>query len=245
MKLMPYKRFSKSSKALRHTLGIRVVHPDKSPRGRELVVNWGCSKDKPSAICRFLNVPSKVAVAIDKLATFKALKAADVAVPEFTTDVEVAKGWIRDEYRVLARYMLRSHSGNGIKVVKTLEEMPSDAPLYVRYYRKKHEFRVHVFNGQVIDYVQKKAKSDKPENFNEYVRSYNNGWVFCRDNIVHIDAIKQEAVKAVVALGLDFGAVDIIYTKNNKPIVLEVNCAPALEGTTVEAYARAFSNLMR
>lgn len=247
MKIMPYKRFSKSAKTLRQVLGLRklrVVHPDKSPRGRQTVINWGCSKEKPNAVCKFLNKPENVRVAVNKLLTFQKLLESDVRVPDFTTDVEKAKEWIAKEYKVLVRYKLSSHSGNGIKVVDTIEELPEGAPLYVRYYRKKHEFRVHVFNGQVIDYVQKKARRDRPVNFNQYVRSYNNGWVFCREDAVDIPEVKAEAVKAVQALGLDFGAVDVIWTKKNKAVVLEVNCAPAMEGTTIEKYASVIADLM-
>jgi len=50
------------------------------------------------------------------------------------------------------------------------------------------------------------------------------------------------ALAAVSALGLDFGAVDIIYNEHeNQYYVLEVNTAPGLEGTTVEKYAEAFA----
>ena len=52
------------------------------------------------------------------------------------------------------------------------------------------------------------------------------------------------AVNAVKALGLDFGAVDIIYNeKENQYYVLEVNTAPGLEGTTLIKYAERFSKL--
>lgn len=248
MKLMPYKRFSKSARTLRSVLGfrkLRVVHPDLTPRGTELVINWGSAKLKPNAVCKFLNSPEKVAVAVNKLETFKALKAAGVAVPEFSTNIEDAKAWLADEYMVLARHMLRSHSGNGIVVVSKVEELPLNALLYVRYYRKKHEFRVHVFNGQVIDYVQKKKRAGvDPLKFNKYVRSYNNGWVFCRKDVVDIPQIKEEAIKAVKALGLDFGAVDIIWTKKDKAIVLEVNTAPAVQGHTIDVYVKAMIELM-
>lgn len=248
-KILPYTRYSKSAKALRLAFGLnklKVVHPDLSPKGTGIVINWGCAKSKPNSACKFINVPEKVAVAVNKLDCFKALKAAGVAVPEFSTNVADAKVWLENEYKVLARYMLRSHSGQGIKVISEVEELPTDAPLYVRYYRKNHEFRVHVVNGEVIDYVQKKKRdgADEMEGFNQYIRSYDNGWVFCRDEIEHIDAVKQEAIKAVKALGLDFGAVDVIYTKGNKALVLEINTAPAMQGTTIEKYVEAFSNLM-
>lgn len=249
VKLMPYKRYSKSSSVLRRVFGYRsglpVVHPDKTPVGTGLVINWGSTKEKPNARCTWLNKPENVKVAVNKLMAFEKLKAAGVNVPDFSTDVAKAREWIGKEYKVLARFKLASHSGNGIKVVSSLEELPSNAPLYVRYYRKKSEFRVHVFNGEIIDLIEKRARQDKPENFNQYIRSYDNGWVFCRDDIEDIPKVKEEAIKAVQALGLDFGAVDVIWTKNEKAIVLEVNCAPAMEGTTVEKYARAIEQYVR
>lgn len=249
MKLLPYKRFSKSSSALRHYFPwrhFRVVDPAKTPVGRELVMNWGSTKEYPRAVCSWLNHPLKVKIAANKLLALTKMKEMGVSIPDFTTDVNVAKEWIQEEYIVLARFKLNGHSGQGIKVCKTLEELPGNAPLYVRYYRKKSEFRVHVFQGRVIDYVEKKARegSTTMSNFNKYIRSYDNGWVFCRDNIEDIAKVKDEAIKAVASLGLDFGAVDVIWTKKDKAIILEVNTAPAIEGTTVERYANAVRNLI-
>jgi predicted ATP-grasp superfamily ATP-dependent carboligase len=248
MKIRPYKRHSKSCRALRHSFGWRgflIVDPAKTPRGRELVMNWGSTKEEPTAVCTWLNAPEKVKVASDKLATFTTLKAANVMVPDFTADINVAKGWIADDKIVLARKRLNGHSGQGIKVCKTVEEIPEGYPLYVKYVRKESEFRVHVFRGQVIDYVQKKKREGiSDEEFNKYIRSYNNGWVFCRDDIEDSAKVKEEAIKAVAALGLDFGAVDIVKTNKNKVFVLEVNTAPALEGTTVEKYKAAVLPLL-
>ena len=250
-KIMPYKRFSKSAFVLRKALGfgrLKIVHPDKSPRGTELVINWGCTKTKPGAVCSFLNKPEKVAVAVNKLETFNVLKTAGIKVPEFTTDVAVAKTWIESEYKVLARFMLRSHSGNGIRIIREMNELPTNAPLYVRYFKKKHEYRVHVLNGQVIDFVEKKKRSglnEEDPGYNKYIRSYNHGWVFCREGVTLPDTVKQECIKAVQALGLDFGAVDVGMNERGKIVVFEVNCAPALEGTTVQKYAEAFNGLLR
>lgn len=247
MKIRPYKRHSKSCRALRHAFGWRgflVVDPAKTPRGRELVMNWGSTKVEPRAVCTWLNKPEHVKLAANKLLAFDKLKAAEVSIPDYTQDIEVAKSWIADEYIVLARTKLDGHSGQGIKVCKTVEDL-IPAKVYVRYYRKKFEFRVHVFGGQVIDYVQKKKREGIADTeFNKYIRSYNNGWVFCRDGIEEIDEVKTQAIKAVAALGLDFGAVDIIWTKKDKAIVLEVNTAPALEGTTVEKYKQAVLPLL-
>ena len=51
----------------------------------------------------------------------------------------------------------------------------------------------------------------------------------------------MEATKAVAALGLDFGAVDVIYNeKYGRAYVLEVNTAPGLGEGIAIMYARVF-----
>lgn len=242
MKVMSYRRFSKSSQILRYAFGqrLRPVRPELTPKGTEIVLNWGCSKSKPNARCRFLNKPESVFLAVNKLRTFNKLSEAGVSIPEFTTDVNAAKAWLEDGKKVLARKLLESHSGNGVVVVKEVSQLPNGFPLYVKYFKKKHEFRVHVFNGQVIDFVEKRKRSGLSDTeFNKYVRSYNNGWVFCRDGITLPEIVKSEAIKAVQALGLDFGAVDIGMSERGRVAVFEINTSPAIEGTTISKYVAA------
>ena len=138
--------------------------------------------------------------------------------------------------------MLRANSGRGIVVAKAAAEVVQ-APLYTKYIRKEKEYRLHVFNGQVIDAVEKRRKTGFKENndYNKYVRSYEQGWIFARDGIAVTQATKDEAIKACRALGLDFGAVDIVMNRKNIPIVLEVNTAPGLQGTTLANYKKAVS----
>ena len=54
------------------------------------------------------------------------------------------------------------------------------------------------------------------------------------------DTDKEKRNAAIKALGLDFGAVDIIYNEaEDQHYVLEVNTAPGLEGTTLQKYTEA------
>ena len=69
------------------------------------------------------------------------------------------------------------------------------------------------------------------------------GWIFCKNNIKHIDSVKKLAIKAVETLGLDFGAVDVLFY-NEKPYILEVNTAPGIEGSTLTNYANTFLSFM-
>ncbi len=133
---------------------------------------------------------------------------------------------------------MTGHSGDGIIIVEPSNIVPP-APLYTKYVFKVKEWRVHVVNGKVIDTQQKIRDPDK-EPVTWKVRSHANGFIFVRGNIGPNISRDELAIAAVSALGLDFGAVDIVEDKAGKLFVLEVNTAPGLEGQTVESYAAAF-----
>lgn len=230
--LIPYKMGSTSCKKLQQELqkAIRTLRftPQRyqlRKKRRDFVLYWG----KPNSI------------ASNKLTFFQAASRVEgLNIPEFTTDPTVAKAWDK-EY--LGRTSLTSHSGQGI-VQYAAFETPRYAPLYVQYIKKMYEYRVHVYNGQVIDIVQKKRRSDT-ENINSQIRSHANGWVFCREDlkINNKNDLINQALLACNVAGLDFGAVDIIYNAHQKKYyVLEVNTAPGLEGQTIINYTQAILN---
>lgn len=234
MTIIPYKRGSKSYRLLRNVIRSRQVLSPKK-------INWGCSSIP--MIDNVINKPTQVAIAIDKVTSLSTMSNANVRTPKFTTNKEEAMQWLADGRTVVCRTKTKSKGGEGIIICDPEEGATTlpDAPLYTRYLRKKYEYRIHVFNGEVIDYAQKKAKRNRPVTFSKYVRSYNNGWVFCRTNLTRNDSVCQEAIKAVNALGLDFGAVDVCWF-NDKPWVLEVNTAPGLQGSTLNAYVKALED---
>lgn len=238
VKLVPYQGYSESATALAQELHcLKVVSPYYRQR-RELIVNWGCSSFGSKQIHTTLNHPTSVAKASNKLTTLDVLRRAGVACPEFTTSLPVASTWLMEDSRVLERHTLTGHSGAGI-VIKRRGDTLSSAPLYTKYFKKLHEYRVHVFQGRVIDFTKKMRPSgyEELEGHNPYVRNHANGWVFAREGIALPVAAGQEAIKAVSALGLDFGAVDIGHNADDTVSVFEVNTAPGLEGTTLIAYA--------
>lgn len=242
--------YSNSLKELIPALGQRVlkVYPDRNyhPRNSHVIINWGNSGTPRwgRLAGKIYNKPEAVAKAINKLTAFEEFKKHEVPIPEFTTSREEATKWASDGCAVLTRHSLSSYGGRGISIHDggVLE----NAPLYVKYKKKKKEFRVHVFNGKVIDVLEKRKRNgfnDLP-NANTYIRSYGNGWVFCRDGIVKPDTLDEVSIKAVQALGLDFGGVDVIWNeRENKCYVLEVNTAPGIEGTSVLRYAEAINSL--
>lgn len=195
---------------------------------------------------RTINNYERVAVASNKLSTFEVLKDKDgVRIPAFTTDRGVASGWLSNGVNVVCRTRLNGHSGDGIVLATKADELV-DAPLYVQYVKKQKEFRVHVAFGEVIDVQEKRQRKDYDGEVNHQVRNHHTGWVYCREEVQEPDGLRQMAIATTVALGLDFGAVDIIWNqKRNECYVLEVNTAPGLEGTTVEKYAKVFWHNLR
>lgn len=183
------------------------------------------------------------APAISKIEQLHKFKEKGVNCPDYTTDKKVAEQWFdADIKRVMCRRYTRAHSGKGCVVSNSKEELV-EAPLYTVYIPKKQEYRVHVFNGKVIDKQMKRKKVDYEGQRDTQIRNKANGYVFCREGLPVDPRLDLIALDAVVTLGRTYGAVDVIYNEiQNKYFVLEVNSQPGMEGTTLEKYAQAIIN---
>jgi glutathione synthase/RimK-type ligase-like ATP-grasp enzyme len=148
--------------------------------------------------------------------------------------------------RVFCRMTLTGSGGEGIHIARKPTELVN-CHLYVEGIPKAEEYRIHVLHNKVVDVQEKRAKNgaSKDEGWNAEIRNHQYGWVFVREGVNPPKAALQEAIKAVAALGLDFGAVDLAIDKRDKkPKVFEVNTSPGLEGTTLDNYANAFTELI-
>lgn len=250
MFIYPYKEGSNSVKNLREKIEeLRVIRRENSRfRGNKekIVINWGCTQ-LPEEVKKsvVVNNPEAVAIASNKLSFFDKMKD-KVQIPEYTTSLEEAKEWSEKGETVVVREVLNGHSGEGIVILENLVEFQDynhhNAKMYVKYIPKKHEFRIHVSKGGVIDQQRKAVRRDMPPNYrpNFKVRNHHNGFVFVREDVNPDPQVIEQAVLAVAECGLDFGAVDVVWNNfRNKAFVLEVNTAPGLEGTSVETYSEA------
>jgi len=73
------------------------------------------------------------------------------------------------------------------------------------------------------------------------IKSNTRGYKFANVKLTNVAA---EAVKAVEALGLQFGAVDCALDTNKKAWIIEVNTGPGLEGTAFKNYVAAFNTMI-
>lgn len=245
MKIYPYNSNSQSAKSLAEALGIKRLKREGKGIKAKTLINWGCSQVSRQIAWadNYLNTPDCVAVASNKLHAFKALQG-HCSIPMFTELKEEASKWLVEGVckTVVCRTVLNGHSGQGIVLSDTPEALV-DAPLYVQYIPKKHEYRVHVFQGKVL-FVQQKKKREGFDNANFQIRNHQNGFIYAHQDLQVGEKLEDEAKAAIMAIGLDFGAVDIIYNeKQNRYFVLEINTAPGLQGETLKRYVEAFKEL--
>lgn len=246
-KIYPYNPHSESAKALANALNIKRVKHHGKPLRTDVLINWGASKINRAVLAgRILNVPESVENASNKLQAFKLMEGRVAHVP-FTESIVEASKWVEEGFSVVQRNVLNGHSGNGIEIIDRAEGPGglTEAPLYTKYIKKDQEYRIHVSQGEVIFQQRKARKKEVPDDeVNWQVRNLAGGFIFANADVVAPDNVRNEAVSAVASLGLDFGAVDVLYTKRGEAYVCEVNTACGLAGTTLNKYVEAMSKFL-
>lgn len=182
-----------------------------------------------------LNAESMVG---DKFSQLSRMREAGVPVPDFWL---VENGQIpeipAEAYPLLARK--RKHrGGKDIRVVLQPEEVPwrvaAGAEALVRFTPWKWEHRVWVYRGRHLGTYRKVQAH--PEQYRWTGMNQRNGFAFVLVPSEEVDrALVDTAAKAVDAIRLDFGAVDVLTGKDEVNRVLEVNTAPGVEGDARQA----------
>ena len=232
---------------------IGVLYPRKENAASakpDVVVNWGSPPSIPwSAKTKVFNKAENIKAAVSKLSSLTKLKELGVPCLEFGTDASVLRAK-HPESILVARTLTSSTGGKGIVIIRP-EDVVVPAPLYTVYARKRAEYRVHVVGDETFIQQKKKKLSQPPEMTadQQLIRSHDNGWTFVVNNITATDAERAQLIalgkQAVKALGLDFGAVDIVQRRTSgKFLVCEVNTAPGISGdSTLGFYKQAMPKL--
>ena len=227
---------------LARMLGAKV---SKRVRKRgDVLIRYGLAYN-PEADLDFkvvINPAGAVMNAVNKLRALRILASKGVVVPPyFTSKHQIAV----EDLPVLARSH-RHTRGLDIQYIDSMEElMGSRADYYTQYIPAKHEYRVHVFNGEPVRLQKKIAKA---EDASPIIKNAEHGYILA-DNFKYTKLLKRErkvidmAVRAVGALGLTFGAADVLYY-DRVPYVLEVNTAPALDDYGLQLYAYIISQFL-
>lgn len=226
------------------------VYPDRdyAPKKTDLIVGWGAGNpplwmgaaDRVGA--RYLNRPEAVCNSVNKINSFDKMFAAGVRIPMFTTDIRTARWWNHHGHTIFARQNVEGKDGDGVVVIPPNGEVVA-AQLYTIGMHATHEFRVHVFNGKPIFFQRKVPVKEIKD---PIIRTTSNGWGFTHLPMKEVPFyVIDESIKAIAAVGLDFGATDVIWSEEEGDCsVLEVNTAPELGPMGSKAYADAIRELL-
>ena len=171
---------------------------------------------------KVINQSPHIELAANKFRALLKLSDSGIRVPRFSD------GYL-DTFPQVIR--TRYHSqGRGFEMIDTRwNRRPIGSDEYcIEFIDADREYRVLVFNGKVIG-VDRKIETEELKN--DIIRNHANGWGFLslsrEKNPWTYKKVGGIGLKAVEALELDFGAVDVLR-KGNRLYVLEVNTAPGL-----------------
>ena len=200
------------------------------------VINWGI---QPAGLRRFtLNKPilnADISTATSKIKSFEAV---DVRTPRVFQDAqEAAEAGI--PYLARQDHMTQ---GRGITYHQAGEQSSEQADFYVEYIHRRYEVRIHVWCGDVIA-TQYKRQSPGAVICNHTAGAFFLTWPLEGYlGTKNAQRAKDMAVQAVEEVGLDFGAVDILYGEDRKLYFLEVNTAPAVESDSMK---QVYTDILR
>lgn len=181
---------------------------------------------------------------VDKLTQYNWFKQNEIPGLEFTTNIEEVRQWLADGHTVFGRRLLSSSCGKGIVVIEPGTTDIVACPVYTKYRKKKREFRVHVFRDTIVAITEKRKRAGFQGERDTKIRNLANGYVFCQSVDQLPGGIRELALRAAAVSPSDFRGVDIGYNElKNELFVIEVNSAPGIQGSNLNAYIEAITNV--
>ena len=142
---------------------------------------------------------------------------------------EAAAEIVRQETSPLVLKPLFGSQGRGLRLISSANELPPPAEVSGVYYLQRyvgverdgfHDFRVLVSQGRVVAAMMRHSA--------HWVTNVKRGG---KPVAAVADGIMRDlAIAAAAAVGANFAGVDIVYDRDERPTVLEVNSMPAWSG---------------
>lgn len=219
-----------------------------------------------------VNTPNAVSVSANKLLMKQAFTDAGVTTSDWwvingdvLTSMKVAAESITFDkalYPIVAKHIFGSR-GTGNTLLKSKGELENflkgkDLSKYIfeKYYAYNREYRLHMTSEGCFYTCRKMLKSGAKERW--FRNSENSVWILEEnplfDKPTNWDSIVADCVKALNAVGLDFGALDVRVQsakdndgnviKNPKWIIIETNSAPGLEKIGLAKYVEEIPKII-
>lgn len=244
---MPYLMYSRRTHETGEQLvGVLGIPGGQNPPGGtavDVLVRWGSSENVPHRPGRVINKRNAILLAADKRRSLLHLALHHVPTPR---TFEAAEGVLM--FPVLGR---QDHHTRGTDIVLCMQAADlatarqAGCTHFTQYIPTAREFRVHVFGREVIK-ISEKLLTD-PTTRVPHIRNVDHGYTFRRLRPI-MPTVRQQidfvAIAAVEALGLDFGAVDVVLGDDGFSRVLEVNTGPSLAENSLGVYARKLATVL-
>jgi hypothetical protein len=190
----------------------------RPPGPQDLVVVWGGTAMGGGGK-RLNDAPPR-----SKFHEMLALNAKGVPVPPFSP--KPVEGWLGRR---------STHIGG-----KDFTHPPLRPDYWVQKLDLVREWRLHCFRHGEEVVVLRRAEKRPIVGAHPWIRSYDTGWRLSYNANPVPKGLRSRARESLLALGLDFGAVDMAQDAGGKLWVLEVNRRPGLDedGQTVVRYAQ-------
>lgn len=197
----------------------------------------------------------------NKLKTKKLMVDNDIPTAEYWTsnDFIENKENIFEEYKVIIAKRICGSKGIGMKLFHSIEEynewIENEGPnlkeyFFEKYYNYNREYRIHLFNGEMIYTNRKMLKEDAEERW--YRNDSNSVWYLetnpIFDRPVNFDKIIEDCKKLQELTRLNFSSFDIRVqsSKHEDPkyIILETNSGSSMGEGTAQAYKNAIEKYL-
>ena len=299
-KKKPYMYYSGATDTTGKALAkeLKATHGRTKPAGTDKIcICWGCKTDKPMNMGKMavLNHPDKIRANRHKFNTLKTLAAAGVYVGNHTDAKSIMHllenpGSGSDEPMTLPVIGRKNYhqGGKDFHICLSKGHVKKAIEAGAMYFRNHleivNEYRLHVFQGVVINAQRKTERKNLKEAFtsqhaeriknnaakknlklddatvnhvlgdiggrqghaNQIIKSNTKGWRFSQMKLTNVkQPLKEAAIAAVEAVGLDFAAVDCVILEDGRPAIIELNTGPGLDGTPFTAYIKAFQEAIK
>lgn len=164
---------------------------------------------------------------INKLTTFQHLKGSNIPIPEYVNcKKDIPKHWDG----VVSRKTLVGRKNKGLDFHYNDGSCPDGCDLYVQEVPSNYEWRIVVFNGEVVGRYHKHINHEGKWDMN--LRSSKG-----------FEKMDADAVKAAKALGVDYVGFDVVGKNKNTYWFLEANSAATLQDEAALAITEYINNL--
>ncbi len=225
--------------------GLKVVNgtTEVAPADVEYVFRWGTTKTIPNGP-KIINKADAIRATSDKRGFRLKLSDAGLAPVSYGSLEDMLRKstqWPTQKLLTRPGHHQRSESMflsvTPSELMKSIDSVKETGPYYIsEFVQKKQEYRVFVAQNRVVWMIEKHPKSADEVSWGcveqgkfDYV-----GWGDWPKHVV------DNALASMKLSGLDFGAVDIIVTEENKALTTEINTSPFLTPYYIKCIGKVF-----